>query len=229
MIDPWARRSQLDEIRRAQLASMVRMFFKNGLPKNWDRSEYAMALYGISLAAMKHAEANGVPVEEGNGGQYEGSFEQLLERGFGVVESLWSALKEGTIFQENDATNLKLWHIGAANFQMKNNRRPYANSNHDDYRIETAVGEYLALPYRSEHIGLLFVDLLIALCIFRELDSGFHWRKKNWIENMLRCYSELVSDGPISARRIRELAWISEGANKSWCSPTGERPVQVRP
>jgi molybdenum cofactor biosynthesis enzyme MoaA len=25
------------------------------------------------------------------------------------------------------------------------------------------------------------------------------------------------------------LAWISEGANKSWCSPTGARPVRVRP
>ena len=25
------------------------------------------------------------------------------------------------------------------------------------------------------------------------------------------------------------LAWISEGANESWCSPTGERPVRVRP
>ena len=24
------------------------------------------------------------------------------------------------------------------------------------------------------------------------------------------------------------LAWISEGANKSWCSPTGARPVRVR-
>jgi hypothetical protein len=25
------------------------------------------------------------------------------------------------------------------------------------------------------------------------------------------------------------LAWISEGANESWCSPTGARPVRVRP
>jgi len=25
------------------------------------------------------------------------------------------------------------------------------------------------------------------------------------------------------------LAWISEGANKSWCSPTGARPVRVKP
>jgi hypothetical protein len=28
---------------------------------------------------------------------------------------------------------------------------------------------------------------------------------------------------------LRRLAWISEGANKSWCSPTGARPVRVRP
>jgi tripartite-type tricarboxylate transporter receptor subunit TctC len=28
---------------------------------------------------------------------------------------------------------------------------------------------------------------------------------------------------------ISPLAWISEGANKSWCSPTGARPVRVRP
>jgi hypothetical protein len=27
----------------------------------------------------------------------------------------------------------------------------------------------------------------------------------------------------------RELAHVSEGANKSWCSPTGARPVRVRP
>jgi hypothetical protein len=25
------------------------------------------------------------------------------------------------------------------------------------------------------------------------------------------------------------LAWISEGANESWCSPAGERPARVRP
>jgi hypothetical protein len=25
------------------------------------------------------------------------------------------------------------------------------------------------------------------------------------------------------------LALISEGASQSWCSPTGERPVRVRP
>ncbi|MFZ1010638.1 MAG: hypothetical protein WAN65_27615, partial [Candidatus Sulfotelmatobacter sp.] len=25
------------------------------------------------------------------------------------------------------------------------------------------------------------------------------------------------------------LAWISEGANKSWCSPAGARPARVRP
>ena len=30
-------------------------------------------------------------------------------------------------------------------------------------------------------------------------------------------------------RREFVLAWISEGANKSWCSPTGARPVRVRP
>ena len=27
----------------------------------------------------------------------------------------------------------------------------------------------------------------------------------------------------------RILARISEGASQSWCSPTGERPVRVRP
>ena len=26
-----------------------------------------------------------------------------------------------------------------------------------------------------------------------------------------------------------DLAHVSEGANKSWCSPTGARPVRVRP
>ena len=30
-------------------------------------------------------------------------------------------------------------------------------------------------------------------------------------------------------RAPRSLAWISEGANKSWCSPAGERPARVRP
>jgi hypothetical protein len=29
--------------------------------------------------------------------------------------------------------------------------------------------------------------------------------------------------------RFLPLAWISEGANESWCSPTGARPVRVRP
>ena len=29
-------------------------------------------------------------------------------------------------------------------------------------------------------------------------------------------------------RREFALAWISEGANKSWCSPTGARPVRVK-
>jgi cytochrome c oxidase subunit I len=28
---------------------------------------------------------------------------------------------------------------------------------------------------------------------------------------------------------VTSLALISEGANKSWCSPTGARPVRVRP
>jgi hypothetical protein len=27
----------------------------------------------------------------------------------------------------------------------------------------------------------------------------------------------------------QDLAWISEGANKSWCSRTGAKPVRVRP
>jgi hypothetical protein len=28
---------------------------------------------------------------------------------------------------------------------------------------------------------------------------------------------------------LMHLAWISESASQSWCSPTGERPVRVRP
>ena len=35
--------------------------------------------------------------------------------------------------------------------------------------------------------------------------------------------------GPGLRLWIAGLAWISEGANESWCSPTGERPVRVRP
>jgi hypothetical protein len=27
----------------------------------------------------------------------------------------------------------------------------------------------------------------------------------------------------------KELAWISEGASQSWCSPAGESPARVRP
>jgi hypothetical protein len=38
----------------------------------------------------------------------------------------------------------------------------------------------------------------------------------------------LCSRQTLDARRD-ELAAISEGANKSWCSPAGERPARVRP
>jgi hypothetical protein len=284
-----------EQIRQAWLDGEIGQWFEDRDPRHGSHSEYRRALDAISLAALKHAEATNAPPSGG-----EGSFESLLEHGFSVVQNLRWAVQP---FEqpENEKKKLKLWsHRIQPLYEVKSEKTPDLNRP----QIESAVGQYLALPYRAEHIDRLFADVLIALEFYQFSDemineqvivvpvsplkqahplvdylryafTGFliwaifggvvfvlHWfgvlsdgwawggyitcavlyllglalmtaflpfvwreQAKNvkWVKSliaeMLRCYSALASDGPVSARHLLEQLRVAADKGVVWPAP----------
>lgn len=287
-----------EQIRQAWLDGEIGQSFEDNDPKHGRYSEYRCALDAISLAALKHAEATNAPLSGG-----EGSFETLLWHGFSVVQNLPWAVQH---YQqpEDEKKKLKLWsHRIQPLYDVQSKKTPYLSRSD----IESAVGGYLALPYRAEHIDRLFADVLVALELyqfcdemineevipvlgpprsplkeahpfvdylknmfnyflfwtgvggivfvlhqFRLLSDGWAWsgyitcvmlyllglalttaflplawhwhtkkvkRVKFIIAEMLGCYSELASDGPVSARHLLERLRGAADKGVVWPAP----------
>lgn len=287
-----------EQIRRAWLDGEIGQWFEDSDPKHGRYSEYGRALDAISLAALKHAEATNAPLSGG-----EDSFESLLDHGFSVVQNLRWAVQPHEQ-PEDEKKKLKLWsHRIQPLYDVQSKKTPHLSRP----GIESAVGEYLALPYRAEHIDRLFADVLVALELyqfsdemineevipeigpprsplkethplvnylknafngflfwaglgvvvfvlqrFRVLSDVWAWggyitcavlyllglalttallplvwrrhaknvkRVKSLMTEMLGCYSELVSDGPVSARRVLKQLKVAADKGVAWPAP----------
>jgi len=78
---------------------------------------------------------------------------------------------------------------------------------------------YIIEPECIEAMRAAFYKVCDALLLNGDVDDPM-------TEAVVDKIAALAKGGEHDADR---LAWISEGANKSWCSPTGARPVRVKP
>jgi len=151
-----------EQIRRAWLDGEIGQWFEDSDPKHGRYSEYGRALDAISLAALKHAEATNAPLSGG-----EDSFESLLEHGFSVVQNLrWAVQPHEQPEDEKKKLKLRSHRIQPL-YDVQSKKTPHLSRP----EIESAVGEYLALPYRAEHIDRLFADVLVALELYQFSDE----------------------------------------------------------
>jgi hypothetical protein len=287
-----------EQFRQARLDAEIGQWFDDRDPKHGRHSEYARALDAISQAALQYAKATNAPLAAGTN-----SFENLLEKGIAAVQSLRWAVQPYDQ-KEDEGQKLRLWsHRIQPLYDVKSKKTPYLSRP----EIESSVGEYLALPYRSDHMDRLFVDVLIALELYQfsdemineevfpeigpprsplkeahplaeylkgctkdfllfaglgggvfvlhryhVLNDGWAWggyltctvlcllslglttaflpflwrshakkvrRVNSLVTEMLNCYSELRSDGPVSARHLLERLKAAADKGVAWPAP----------
>jgi hypothetical protein len=268
--------ARAEQIRKSRLDAQIGQWFEDRDPKHGRSSEYARALNAISRAALEHARASDAPLSGG-----KNSFEELLEGGFDAVPDRLRRGLQPHDQPDDEKRELKLWsHRHAPVYDTKRNKTPSFQRS----EIESAVGDYLALPYRDTQIDRLIADILIAMELYGFSDETSHsdydtlmfilsgqkwkvqltellllvglvfllqrlnlisdrwaglgyimavvlsqigflarWRKRAaanaLIKEMLYCYAELNSDGPISARRLRERLEAAAEKGVVWPAP----------
>lgn len=146
-----------EEVREEWVTSTVVEWADDAPVYEHFKSESERALNEITKAATEYAMTKGIPVEGGYRGQ---RFEDVLSQATSVLTNLRYALRLG---DGVGADRLKLWSHRIQPFHwVKAKRVPEI----DRIEVESVIGQYLALPYRSEAIDRLLVDLLIAMELF---------------------------------------------------------------
>jgi hypothetical protein len=149
--------SSLEKIRLERLNNEIKQWLSSGDDPNRRRyTEYGRALDAISRAALEYnAEAE------------EDSFERLLDRGIAVVSQLRWAV-QGDTQNQDEVQQLKLWsHREQPLWEVKKGQIPDFNR----AEVEAIVGDYLALPYRSQYLDRILIDVLIALELYSFADE----------------------------------------------------------
>jgi len=177
----------------------------------------------VTRAAMGHATGCGLGAE---------ALFELAHPGIIIVSGLESSLTRDRKFDlsENATPNVnwKFWrHDDQPQVRIKARDYPYMSR--DD--IEEYAYNYLDLPYRAPLLERTIVDILIALEFFafaKEMfeysPPGLRWlpkpkRQRDLLNAMRYTYGELAGSGPISTRRLREVATRSADSGVAWPAP----------
>jgi hypothetical protein len=121
-------------------------------------SEYQRALEAITGSGVEYAQRVGASLEWRD----DPSIYGILEEGVNVLSDLRFAVRSGE-YSETDEEPLRLWsHRAQPLYDLQIKKTPSLGRQD----IEAVVGSYLRLPYRSQPIDRMLVDLLIALELY---------------------------------------------------------------
>lgn len=145
----------IDDARRRDWVK-ERLSRNGGDPSKLQYTDYGRAPAAITKAALEHAEAHWPKsdlsrLEPGD----------LFMPGASVIGGLADAIRHPTDDPAGYSSNL--WsHRANPVAEIKKQTAPLMGRG----EIETIVQEYLDLPYRSQHVDRLLVDLLVALEVY---------------------------------------------------------------
>ena len=147
-----------ENARREAVAQHISRWWPNAPQVAIDHAQYTRAVEALTKDAMSFASSHGISATPARDG-WHSEFDDVLNQ----VQSFIVNLAFSLNIYSDDNVDLRLWshQIDLANKIQNGNIPAIVRAD-----LEVAVGEYLKLPFRSNYVDRLLVDVLMATEIY---------------------------------------------------------------